>query len=91
MVLLSKQMSKSSQGNTEAEPTNAVLGVCSGGDYERETKFYYYGLLTTSKISYWDASVPFRHTLVRCWQFGKCSEKSYKHNFNNRSERKKTS
>lgn len=51
MVLLCKQKSKRSQGNTEAEPANAVLNVCTGEDYQTETKeFYYYGLLTASKI-----------------------------------------
>lgn len=51
VVLLCKQTSNNSQGNTGAEPANAVLDVCTGEEYQVETKeFYYYGLLKTSKI-----------------------------------------
>lgn len=50
MVLLCKQTSESSQGNTEAGPANAVLDVCTGEDYQIETReFYHCRLLTTSK------------------------------------------
>lgn len=45
MVLLYKETNKKPQGNRKAETANAVLDVYMGGDYQIETKeFYYWGI-----------------------------------------------